>query len=59
MTRMKQIVARFTCDGTAKAMNLWNHVESVDNKLINTMTLMKQTSLPSGGTHERSDVYIC
>ena len=30
MTRMKQIVARFTCDSTAKAKNLWNHVQSVD-----------------------------
>ena len=59
MTRMKQMVARYTCDGTAKAMNLWNHVQSVDNKLINTMTRIKQISLPSGGTHERSDVCIC
>ncbi len=30
ITQMKQMVARYTCDGTAKAMNLWNHVQSVD-----------------------------
>ena len=30
MKLMKLMVARFTCDGTAKAMNLWNHVQSVD-----------------------------
>ena len=30
ITQMKQMVARYTCDGTAKTKNQWNHVQSVD-----------------------------